>query len=250
MEFFYNSKIQNLSAMTQNHFQFIHLSMALINRLLPVGIVAFRYIYTCRSSWVQTASQRKSFNIFIGFAMLFVSISLSIFCCIYREKSYFYLRCLGKEDIFHSEFEQFDIGLRLVWLFPIYHPFHLLSILAFFSFTIIVPLGYVCIYTFRRQMNRNIQGLSDESINFRKKRNLVTTKYNLFIWISEVFCSVSILFSNSNIVIILYFALPSTVSPILYFIGILENREHMRIRVREIVKESKGKWSKDVIDAS
>ena len=90
-------------------------------------------------------------------------------------------------------------------------------------------------------ININIKGISDKSRNVRKKRNLVTIKYDIIIWICEVLCSLPIIFSKSDISQILYVSLPSTLSPILYFIGILENREHMRTIPLEILKESKRK---------
>ena len=216
-----------------------------MNRTLPVGIVIYRYVYVCRSSWIGTAYQRKMFNLLIGFSILVLSTFLTVFCVIYREKSFHYLRCIGNEDFFHDQYEQYDqYGLRLVWLLPIYHPFHLLSLLAFFSYAFIVPLGYICIYRFRKRMNRNVKGLSEQSRNVRKGRNLVTTKCNMIIWMCELISGFSILLFNSNFFLILYFSLPSTVSPILYCAGILENREAMRSHLMDIFKESKRKGDK------
>ena len=212
-----------------------------MNRTLPVGIVIYRYVYVCRSSWVGTAYQRKMFNFGICGVILFLSISLTIFGIIYREKSFYYLKCIGREDFFHDQNEQYDIGLRLVWLLPIYHPFHLLSILTFFSFAFIVPLGYIRLYMFRKGMDKDLTGLSEKSRNIRKGRNLVTTKCNLIIWMCEVIFGFSLLLTDSDLFLILYFSLPNTVSPILYFLGILENREAMRKHLMEIFKESKRK---------
>ena len=181
-------------------------------------------------------------NIILSAIILFVSISLSTFCLIYIDKSYFYLKCVGKEDIFHEEFKNFDIGLKLVWLLPIYHPFQLISILAFFAFIFIVPIGYICIYRFRQQQVKSVKGLAEMNRFYRKKSNLVTTKYNLIIWITEAFTMFFIMLSiQNNVFQILYLAIPSTFSPILYYIGILENREHMRVRIRDIFLESKQK---------
>ena len=43
---------------------------SLLNRLLPVGIIIFRFIYVCRSSWVHTAHQRKICQIFLSLKTL------------------------------------------------------------------------------------------------------------------------------------------------------------------------------------
>ena len=215
--------------------------VSLINRLLPIGIVLYRYIYVCRVSWVQTAFQRKVFHFLISGGIFGVSISLTAFSFVYREESFLYLKCLGKEEVFYSKYE--DTGVRLLWLLPLYHPFHLLSILAFFSYIFLVPVGYFCIYTFRKRLDSETRGLSERSRKVRKTRNLVTTRYNLLIWICEFISGFVIIFPGSNVFVILYFFLPSTLSPIMYYLGIEVNRQAMKKHVKEMFLElnRKGK---------
>ena len=168
-----------------------------------------------------------------------MSVSLTAFSFVYREKSFLYLKCLGKEEVFYSKYE--DTGVRLVWLLPIYHPFHLLSILAFFSYIFLVPVGYFHIYKFRKRLDSETRGLSERSRQVRKTKNLVTTQFNLLIWIFEVISGFVIIFPGSNVFVILYFFLPSTLSPLMYYLGIEVNRKTMKKNIKEMFMELKRK---------
>ena len=70
--------------------------VSLLNRLLPVGIVAFRYVFVCQSHLVLTAEQRKSFNKILIISTTCLPVILSGFSFVYREKYLHYLRCLGR----------------------------------------------------------------------------------------------------------------------------------------------------------
>ena len=160
---------------------------------------------------------------------------LSVSCIVNK----IYITCLGKEEVFYSK--SIDTGFRLVWLLPFYHPFHLLSILAFFSYIFFVPVGYLCIYKFRKRLDSETKGLNEHSRKVRKTRNLVTTRFNLLIWICEVISGFVVLFPGSNIFLILYFFLPSTLSPLMYYMGIEDNRQAMKKHIKEMFLELKRK---------
>ena len=179
--------------------------VSLMNRLIPVGIVIYRFVYTCRVSWVETVQQRKVLHFLISGGMFGLTVALTLFSLIYREKSYLYLKCLGKEDDFFSQYEENGLGLRLFWLLPLYHPFHLISILLFFGYIVVVPVGYFYIYRFRKRHDSETRGLSENSHQLRKNKNLVTTQFNLLIWLCEVVSGVVLIFPGSNLFIILYF---------------------------------------------
>ena len=153
---------------------------SLLNRLLPVGIIIYRFIYVCRSSWVLTAHQRKVCQISLSLSILALPICLTIGSWIYREKYAYYLICTGQGDKFFDSTEKTD---GFAWLLPIYNPFHLLTLFAFFSYAVLVPLGYTAIYKFRRQDSYDVAGLSERSRLIRRHRNIVTTKFNLLNWI-------------------------------------------------------------------
>ena len=70
--------------------------VSLLNRLLPVGIVAFRYVFICQSQLVLTADQRKTFNKILIISTTCLPVILSVCSLVYREKYLHYLRCLGR----------------------------------------------------------------------------------------------------------------------------------------------------------
>ena len=60
--------------------------LSLLNRLIPIGIVTFRYVFVCRGHWVQTARQRSKFSTFLVVMMLAIPLVLSGFCLFYKEQ--------------------------------------------------------------------------------------------------------------------------------------------------------------------
>ena len=131
--------------------------------------------------------------------------------------------------------------VRLWWLLPLHHPFHILSISAFFGYMFIVPIGYLTIYVFRKKHDASLQGLTESTQLARKSKNLVTTRYNLLIWICELLCGLVVFIPGSNLFLILYHFLPATLSPVLYFLGIEDNRRAMRSRIKEMMSELQKK---------
>ena len=69
---------------------------------------------------------------------------------------------------------------------------------------------------------------------------MVTAKFNVIIWLSE-FCSYLVIIPEGNFFFILYFLISGTISPILYCLGIEDNRKESRKRILEIFKDSKNK---------
>ena len=200
----------------------------------------------CRVSWVETAAQRKNFNFFISAVICLLSCSLTFFSFLYREQNFYFLDCIGRAEYFHSQNQS---SLRLVWLLPLYHPFHLLSILAFFSYVFLVPLAYFRIYRYRKQQDSKVSlGLSDNSRKVRIRKNLVTTRTNLIIWIAEVLSGFLVTLPGSNVFVIAYVFVPNSVSPILYYLGIEMNRQAMRTHFQKLFKESKRKGMRKTTD--
>jgi hypothetical protein len=207
--------------------------VSFLNRLLPVGIVTYRYVYVCKSHWVQTGSQRKIFQNSITLILLGLVVGLTCGCFLYREKYLHFWACMGQEGFSKS---QGYTGMH--FLLPIYNPFHLLSVLVFFIHSLVLPIGYLAIYFFRKQQDSLTSGLTDKSRNSRKNRNIVTAKINAIIWLSE-FCSYLVLLPQNNIFFVLYFLVSGTVSPILYYSGIEANRKAAQEHIRDMFKESK-----------
>ena len=95
-------------------------------------------------------------------------------------------------------------------------------------------MGYIKIFSFlKRQNNKNI-GLSEAARLSRKQRNLVTIKCNLFNWILETTSILFVIVSPKNN--FLYIFCMNCGPPILYFMGVAENRqasgEYFKSRIR------------------
>jgi hypothetical protein len=203
-----------------------------LNRLLPVGIVAYRFVYVCKSHWVNTGSQRKIFHNSITFFILSLILGLTFGCFYYREKYLFFQECMGQEGFYESV----DYNGYLFHL-SIFNPFHFLSVLVFFLHSLLLPVGYLAIYFFRKHHDSITSGLTDKSRNNRKNRNVVTAKINTIIWLSEV-CSYLVMIPQGNFFFVLYFLVSGTFSPILYYSGIEANRKAGKDRLQEMFKDS------------
>ena len=208
---------------------------SLLNRLLPVGIVIYRYVYVCHSTWVHSAHQRRIFHIILSISIILLAIVLTIGSWIYREKYGHFLTCSGREADFFSSDERIN---GFAWLLPIYHPFHFLSIFAFFLYAIMVPVGYILIYCFRRKDNYEVLGLNERSRLIRKHKNIVTTRFNIMNWIFEV-TGFIVLIPGKKSFTVLYFLITCTVSPLLYYTGIELNRQAAKKRILVLFKDIK-----------
>ena len=167
--------------------------VSFLNRLLPVGIVTYRYVFVCKSHWVQTGSQRKIFQNSITLILLGIVVVLTSGCFFYRKEYLHFWDCIGQDGFSLS---QGYIGMH--FLLPIYNPFHLLSILVFFIHSLVLPIGYFAIYFFRNQHDSLTSGLTDKSRNSRKNRIIVKAKINAIIWLSQ-FCSCLFLILQRNL---------------------------------------------------
>ena len=206
---------------------------SLLNRLLPVGIVIFRYIYVCRSSWVNTANQRRIFHLTLSITMLMLVALLTLGSWMYNDKYLHYLTCIGEQDTFLHSNEQVD---GFAWLLPIYHPFHFISILAFFLYSVMVPLGYFLIYLFRKKDNYEVSGLNERSRLIRKHRNIVTTKFNMMNWMFEI-SGFIVLIPGERTFSVLYFLITCTISPVLYYVASGLNRLAAKRRILALFKD-------------
>ena len=102
-------------------------------------------------------------------------------------------------------------------------------------------MGYINIFVFLKNQNNKHLGLNEVARTLRKRRNLVTVKYNLFNWIFETANLLFVLVSPKNNFIYLFCM--SCGPPILYFMGIEENRkateEYFKSKIRVFDKLNK-----------
>ena len=189
--------------------------LAMMNGLLPVGIVVYRLMRVCYPKKVETANQRRKLNYIILALTLGLSLSLTTSALYYKEYYHMYRLCMG------------EINGGPTWDLPIWHPHRIVTTAAFLSRTIVVPSGYIVIYFFRRKTDRNAPGLTESSRKRRITRNAVNAKFNFYIWLSEMSSFIVLIFRNTfskQLFIVLSFG----VSPILYLLGMEETRIHLQ----------------------
>ena len=63
----------------------------LLNRLLSIGILVYRYVFVFRSSWVKTKQQRKIFSIILCGAICSTALIATSLCISYRDQYFHYI---------------------------------------------------------------------------------------------------------------------------------------------------------------
>ena len=105
-------------------------------------------------------------------------------------------------------------------------------------FSVLVPVGYFLIYRFRKKDNYHVSGLNERSRLIRRHKNIVSTQFNMMNWIFEM-SGFIVLIPGSNTFYILYFLFTCTISPVLYYAGILKTRNAEKPRALAIFRELK-----------
>ena len=95
-------------------------------------------------------------------------------------------------------------------------------------------------FSFRRNQDKTVRGLSSDCRKRRKHRNLVTMKFNMFNWLLETLSTFLVLIFINRILTIFYIVTLSCGTPIVYFLGIEENRS----MVKQYVKSNISTFSK------
>ena len=230
------------------------------NRLLALGIVFYRYTYVIKNNLVRTKTQQKALeSIIFGFIMI-TSLAMTGFSVYYKDASrtflcnnnYFYLCKIYKyffsfldctEELHNFYYDSEDFYEEVIhgsprWNLPLNNSFHALTLICFSASILITPVGYGAIYRFRRNQDNKVSGLSTTARNQRKNRNLVTMKFNMFNWILETLSSFLVLILPSyRYFTILYILVNSCGTPLVYFMGIEENRsmakEYFKLNLRK-----------------
>ena len=73
----------------------------------------------------------------------------------------------------------------------------------------------------------------------RIRKNLVTCKFNVIIWFTELICGCVVFIPGSQYILLLYLVTPNIISPIIYYIGMESNRKELKKYFLELFKESK-----------
>ena len=73
-----------------------------------------------------------------------------------------------------------------------------------------------------------MNGLSTAAKIARKRRNLVSTQFNMINWLLETVSLVLVMFVEKQMLTILYLLVTSCGTPLVYYLGIEENRQKAR----------------------
>ena len=71
------------------------------------------------------------------------------------------------------------------------------------------------------------------------RKNLVTCKFNVIIWFTELISGCVVLIKGSQYILLFYIVAPNIVSPVIYYIGMESNRKALKNYFLELFKESK-----------
>ena len=125
----------------------------------------------------------KSYMFLFGSSALAVLISM-----MNMSTSKVYNRCMGKEEQFYFNIP-FFLDESDAWgtynRLPIWNPYRLINLLLFFLSFFLAPYAYLRIFYFRKKLRG--EGLNEKEKLRRKKKNLVSTGYNMAIWLFEGF---------------------------------------------------------------
>ena len=83
-------------------------------------------------------------------------------------------------------------------------------------------------FRFRNLQDNRVIGLSTAAKIARKRRNLVTMRFNMINWLLETVSLLLVMFNEKQILTILYLLITSCGTPLVYYLGIEENRQKAR----------------------
>ena len=91
---------------------------------------------------------------------------------------------------------------------------------------------HVLFIRFINQQNDQVVGLSDNAKKRRKHRNVVTMKFNLINYLVETLSGILFLVVKNFFVDVLYLLLNCCGTPLVYYLGIEENRKQAEQYIR------------------
>ena len=84
-----------------------------------------------------------------------------------------------------------------------------------------------------KNQNENIRGISESSRLKRKRMNLVSLKFNFLNWIIETVSTLLVILIPSDLATTSYILLNSCATPMVYFLGMRENRSSVVVPENE-----------------
>ena len=195
---------------------------SLVPRLLSIAIAFYRWTYVCRSTSVLTSAQRRTFFLRLSSTFALLTLGLTFGAVYYMDQYTFYHNCRGEKNM----------TAVTNWDLPITHPFRLLIHGSFLGNLFVSPFLYILIFLFRRSKSQSHNlGINSKSLKARRRRNVVSARFNFLIWLSELIIVLPYLNKNrwgeNDTSVVLYLVLDSCCTPLLYYVGIESNRERM-----------------------
>ena len=199
---------------------------SLVPQLLYLSLALYRWTCVCRSTYVQTSVQKRTFFLRLSSIFTLLTLGLAAGAFYYKEKNTFFQFCRGKTNL------KADIH----WDLPLSNPFRLFHLGSFLSNLFISPLLYIHIFYFRRSNGQGL-GLNDQTLKARRRRNVVSAIFNFLVCLTgNIFLVVFLMVGIEGRNVVLYMVLESCCTPVLYFVGIESNRERMRNFLRDRVR--------------
>ena len=130
-----------------------------VNRLVPIGIVIFRYIMVCKAILALRIGEKLLASIVYKF-MVWIPILYGVTTFFYLRKVRIFCICMGGEEQFIFETSDFLANSKFGSSFklPFLNPFRLSFNIIAFSFVVVVPSFYFLIYKFRDSQNSSVPG--------------------------------------------------------------------------------------------
>ena len=97
------------------------------------------------------------------------------------------------------------------------------------------------LFRFRKRQDSTVPGLNENARSKRKRKNLVSMKFNMLNWILETFVNILILFGHSKVSTILYVLIMSGGTPLVYVMAIEDNRKLAKEHFKSHIKIFKRK---------
>ena len=83
-------------------------------------------------------------------------------------------------------------------------------------------------FRLRKKQDECVPGLSDQARILRKNKNLVSMQFNMFNWLLETVSLILVAIVPSLLLDILYILVTSCGPPLVYYLGIEENRQQAK----------------------
>ena len=122
------------------------------------------------------------------------------------------------------------------------HPFRVIfNFIVLFGGNIGIPLLYGLTYNFTKKQNKVAPGLSDEAMQRRRQKNLVSIQFNLMNWVLESVMILMIVTTTDKMFQTSFILVTSIGTPLIYYLGIEANRQKIKEFYRNQIKIRKVK---------